>query len=238
MNTDTVAETIFYTVDVTCIRGRHFLAITRDWPPYEGDFALPGGYVDRGETALEAAVRELREETGVRITEGDLTLVGVYDDPGRDPRGRCISVAFVVLVPDSTTAQAGDDARAVQWVPLDGHSPLAFDHDRIVADARRKVAATKTDTFTVLSSCFSADLAALISEEAPQHITPSAFIDLVERARDALATASVGYLQEACEDLDAAVSHLTNALTSTEDEQRALLARARTHLRDALEATR
>jgi hypothetical protein len=79
-----------------------------------------------------------------------------------------------------------------------------------------------TDTFAALSDCFSTDLAALISEEAPQNATPTDFIDLVERVRDALGTASVGYLQDAHEDLDDAVTHLTDVLTSPAGDQRSL----------------
>ncbi|MDU9001678.1 hypothetical protein [Streptomyces mirabilis] len=95
-----------------------------------------------------------------------------------------------------------------------------------------------TDTFAALSDCFSAGLAALIGAEAPLNATPASFIDLVERVRDVLGTASVGYLQEAHEDLDDAVTYLTDALTSPAGDQRSLLAWARTHLRDAIETAR
>ncbi|MDX3764063.1 MULTISPECIES: hypothetical protein [Streptomyces] len=95
-----------------------------------------------------------------------------------------------------------------------------------------------TDTFAALSDCFSADLAALIGEEAPRNATPAGFIDLVERVRDVLGAAGVGYLQEAHEDLDDAVTCLTDALTSPAGDQRSLLAWARTHLRDAIETAR
>ncbi|MEV5598906.1 NUDIX hydrolase [Streptomyces sp. NPDC052496] len=134
MTTET--ETIL-TADVVCIRGSSVLLVERRYPPHAGQLALPGGYVDveRGETALTAAVRELAEETGVRVVEDDLTLVGVYDEPGRDPRGRFITVAYMVTVPDGTTARADDDAAAVMWAPLADPGDLAFDHSRIVADA-------------------------------------------------------------------------------------------------------
>ncbi|MFI6359530.1 hypothetical protein ACIBJF_44730 [Streptomyces sp. NPDC050743] len=78
----------------------------------------------------------------------------------------------------------------------------------------------------------------VLSEEAPQNPTPTDFIYLVERVRDVLATASVGCLQQASENLDSAVTYLTDALTSPPSDQRSLLAWARTHLRDAIEATR
>lgn len=131
-------ETIRYTADVVCIRGGDVLVIERGWDPHKGMDALPGGHVDSGETSRTAAARELLEETGVQVDAADLTLVGVWDAPDRDPRGRYITAAYVVTVPKETTARAGDDAAAVRWVPLDAPGPLAFDHGQIVATARRQ----------------------------------------------------------------------------------------------------
>lgn len=137
-------EIIRYTADVVAVRGMadpgaRLLTIRRGSPPHQGALALPGGHVDAGETSRAAAVRELREETGVTADEEDLILIGVFDAPGRDPRGRYVSVAYAVTVPDDTTATAADDADAVAWVPLDDPGPLAFDHSEIVAAARRFV---------------------------------------------------------------------------------------------------
>ncbi|WP_308072763.1 NUDIX hydrolase [Streptomyces bambusae] len=132
----TEIETIRYTADVVCLRGNDVLAIERGWAPYQGMFALPGGHVDAGETSRTAAVRELLEETGVRVSEDELTLIGVFDRPDRDPRGRYVSAAYLVTVPDHTTARAGDDAVAVRWLPLNAPGPLAFDHDAILHAAR------------------------------------------------------------------------------------------------------
>ncbi|WP_078624130.1 NUDIX domain-containing protein [Streptomyces monomycini] len=247
MNTDTVAETICYTADVVLRAAGgagHVLLIKRRWDPYAGRWALPGGHVDvhKGETSLAAAVRELKEETGVAVPAGDLWQVGAYDALGRDPRGRYVTVAYTATLPSPVPPAAADDAVDARWWPLNALPALAFDHGEILASAVSQWSATartsRTDTFAALSDCFRTDLAALVSEEAPQALTASGFIDLVERARDALSSASVGYLQEAAEDLDAAVSRLTDALTSSEDEQSALLARARIRLRDAIEATR
>lgn len=135
-------EAIRYTADIVCIRGNHILTIERGWPPHQGKLALPGGHVDPGETSLTAAARELLEETGVHVNTQDLTLIGVYDHPDRDPRGRYVSVAYKVTVPDETTAQAGDDAAAVHWIPLnDPNITLAFDHAQMVAVARNQAAA-------------------------------------------------------------------------------------------------
>ncbi len=118
----------------------HVLLIERGWDPYAGRWALPGGYLDAGETFAQAAVRELFEETGVRRPE-QFTQVGIYDAVNRDPRGRVVSVAFVAVLDHMPTATAGDDARTALWwslaevldpaTPL----PLAFDHGHIVTDA-------------------------------------------------------------------------------------------------------
>ncbi|MCX4486319.1 NUDIX domain-containing protein [Streptomyces anulatus] len=136
-HTDTF-ETIRYTADVVCIRGSDVLVIERGWDPHKGMSALPGGHVDPGESSRAAAARELAEETGVQVDASDLTLVGVWDAPDRDPRGRYITAAYLVTVPENTTARAGDDAAAVRWVPLDTPGALAFDHGQIVATARRQ----------------------------------------------------------------------------------------------------
>ncbi|MFB7263937.1 NUDIX domain-containing protein [Streptomyces nojiriensis] len=142
--TETMPETIRYTADVVCIRGGDVLVIERGWPPHQGKLALPGGHVDAGETSREAAARELLEETGVRIRPEALVLVGVYDAPERDPRGRYVTAAYTAVVPDDTTATAGDDAAAVRWVPLDTPGELAFDHGEIVRAAwRRQLAANR-----------------------------------------------------------------------------------------------
>ncbi|MFF1700056.1 NUDIX domain-containing protein [Streptomyces sp. NPDC058257] len=134
-------ETIRYTADVVCLRGDDVLVIRRGWEPHKDELALPGGHVDRGETSRFAAARELEEETGIRVAAEDLDRLDVYDRPDRDPRGRYVSVAYVVRVPEDTVAQAGDDATAVQWVPLAEPGTLAFDHAEILADARRHLLA-------------------------------------------------------------------------------------------------
>ncbi|MFH9425478.1 NUDIX domain-containing protein [Streptomyces sp. NPDC017529] len=110
------------------IRGRHFLAIDRDWDPYEGYLALPGGHVDRGETAPMAAVRELAEETGVHVAKDDLTLIDIYEDPDRDPRGRYVSAAFVVTVPKDTTPPS---RRRRPRRALDAAGPGRHHHPRL-----------------------------------------------------------------------------------------------------------
>ncbi|MFE4539626.1 NUDIX domain-containing protein [Streptomyces scopuliridis] len=127
-------ETIRYTADVVTVTsdGR-LLLIQRDWDPFEGDWALPGGHVDAGETSRAAAARELEEETGVRVAAEELRQIGVWDQPGRDPRGRYVTVAYLAVVPADTKAAAGDDARTARWWRPDSLPPLAFDHADIVA---------------------------------------------------------------------------------------------------------
>jgi len=121
------------TVDCVALdaQGR-VLLIKRGHPPFEGHYALPGGFVDVGETVEEACRRELLEETGVKA--GKLTLVGVYSDPARDPRGHTVSAAFLTRV-GSVKAIAGDDAAAAEWVAVGPRLKLAFDHRKILRDA-------------------------------------------------------------------------------------------------------
>nr|WP_202477828.1 NUDIX hydrolase [Streptomyces sp. SID5470] len=133
---DTTPEIIRLTADVVCARDGAVLLIERGWPPHKGRLALPGGHVDPGETSRTAAARELLEETGVHVDPDDLTLIGIYDTPDRDPRGRYVTAAYLVSVPADTTAQAQDDAAAICWKPLHDTGHLAFDHSEIVAAAQ------------------------------------------------------------------------------------------------------
>lgn len=123
-------------VDVIVQRGDQFLLIRRKYPPFEGELALPGGFVEEHETAEEAACRELREETNVTVSPDKLRLVGVFSAPKRDPRGRVISIAFHAVVPPSTFAIAGDDADRTVWLSKDEiqsrRDELAFDHAAIM----------------------------------------------------------------------------------------------------------
>jgi 8-oxo-dGTP diphosphatase len=113
---------------------RQILLIQRKAPPFAGKWALPGGFVDENEPLEAAARRELEEETGLKIS--DLTQVGAFGDPGRDPRGHTVTVAFLAVVPaGGQQVRAGSDAAVAQWFDLDGLPVLAFDHDRIIATA-------------------------------------------------------------------------------------------------------
>lgn len=138
MNTDTTEETIRYTADVVLLAAGHVLLIERGWDPYAGRWALPGGHVDAGETSLDASARELEEETGITVPVADLRQVGAFDAPGRDPRGRYVTVAYTATLPAPVQPTAGDDAAAARWWPLEGLPDLAFDHAEIVAAAARR----------------------------------------------------------------------------------------------------
>ncbi|MCO8303617.1 MULTISPECIES: NUDIX domain-containing protein [Streptomyces] len=133
----TETEPIRYTADVvTLTPDGNVLLIERDWPPYEGAWALPGGHVDPGESSREAAARELAEETGVHVTADDLREVGTWNKPGRDPRGRYSTDAYLAVVPADTQIVPGTDARTARWWPLDNlPKPLAFDHADILRAA-------------------------------------------------------------------------------------------------------
>jgi 8-oxo-dGTP diphosphatase len=108
--------------------------IRRKNPPYKGQLALPGGFVEYNETTEDAVLREVKEELGIKCRI--IRLVGVYSDPNRDPRHHTVSVVYE-LEPRSTKYKAGDDAASFEVVSLDDEevlSGLAFDHWRVVGD--------------------------------------------------------------------------------------------------------
>jgi len=123
------------TVVVTRERRPKVLLIRRKNEPFAGAWAIPGGFVVMDETLEDAARRELREETAVDPDE--LDQVYTFGDPGRDPRGRTISVVYVAEVdPEDVEPHAADDAAEVGWFPMDDLPPLAFDHKHILECAR------------------------------------------------------------------------------------------------------
>jgi 8-oxo-dGTP diphosphatase len=111
------------------------LLIQRGQDPFAGQWALPGGFVEADETLDTAARRELEEETGLKVAY--LEQFCAYGNPGRDPRGWTISVAYFALLAQDTAkvAQGGDDAAATSWFPVDRLPPLGFDHAEILAGA-------------------------------------------------------------------------------------------------------
>ena len=130
------------TVDVVVLtvvdRDLHVVLIRRHGEPYAGSWALPGGFKKPDETLHDAAVRELAEEAGI-AAPGRLLQFGAYGDPGRDPRGSVVSIAFLAVGPDVPDLVAGSDAADARlWrvsEVVDGTVPLAFDHHRILLDA-------------------------------------------------------------------------------------------------------
>ncbi|MFZ0699677.1 MAG: NUDIX hydrolase [Thermoplasmata archaeon] len=122
------------TADAVWIQGDRILLVRRGRPPFQGKWALPGGFVEMDETVEAAVARELREETGLRARPR--AIVGVYSGPDRDPRGSTTTVAFL-MVGRPGAPRGGDDAATAAWVPVGQARGLAFDHDRIVRDARR-----------------------------------------------------------------------------------------------------
>lgn len=140
------------TVDVVAFavqdRALQVLLVRRRFEPFAGMWALPGGFVEAGESLDAAAARELLEETGVRVV--GLEQVAAYGDPGRDPRRSTVTVAHLAVLREPAAVEAADDAADAAWLPVAqvlgrargtagrGRSQrvaLAFDHGRIVADA-------------------------------------------------------------------------------------------------------
>ncbi|WP_373058265.1 NUDIX domain-containing protein [Zunongwangia sp. H14] len=110
------------------------LLVKRKNDPFKGQWALPGGFMEDGEELEAAAKRELKEETGVEIKS--MEQIKAFGRPGRDPRGRMISIAFLSRIFCEEELKPGDDAGDAQWFELDKLPDLAFDHQEIITAAR------------------------------------------------------------------------------------------------------
>lgn len=122
-----------YTADCVVLNGADVLLIRRGKDPFKGQLALPGGFVNSGETSKAAAIRELSEETGLALEH--CKPIGVFDEPGRDPRGWVVSMAYTFRT-RQRLVKGGDDATEAIWVPVNRlGSKLAFDHLKIIDQA-------------------------------------------------------------------------------------------------------
>jgi 8-oxo-dGTP diphosphatase len=132
---------ISVTVDIVIFTLREsdlqVLLVKRKNPPFQGRWAIPGGFVEVDESLENAALRELHEETGV---EGmHIEQLYTFGNPGRDPRGRTVTVAYFALVPAPLAVQAGDDAAEAQWKSVYHLPAMAFDHSEIVNYALKRL---------------------------------------------------------------------------------------------------
>jgi len=125
----TVDAVIFYRKEDVL----NVLLIQRKNEPFKNQWALPGGFLEENENMEEGAKRELEEETGLKINK--LQQVGAFGTPGRDPRGRTISIAFVHLTNVEAKLKASDDAINAKWFNMNDLPELAFDHRAIISEA-------------------------------------------------------------------------------------------------------
>ena len=112
------------------------LLIQRGNPPFKGAWAFPGGFMNMDESTEQCAIRELEEETGLKVSK--VYQIGAYSKVDRDPRGRTITVAYLAIIDASMAVKGQDDAAKAQWFPLSTLPELAFDHDEIMWDAIKK----------------------------------------------------------------------------------------------------
>ena len=109
------------------------LLIQRGADPYKGSWAFPGGFMNMDETTEQCAIRELEEETGLRVS--NVHQIGAYSKVDRDPRGRTITVAYLAIIDKPVQVTGQDDAANAEWFPLSALPELAFDHAEIMRDA-------------------------------------------------------------------------------------------------------
>jgi 8-oxo-dGTP diphosphatase len=128
-------KTPLLAADALILFDEGIVLIRRRNPPYQGFYALPGGFVEVGETVEEAARREAKEETGLEITL--LKLIGVYSKPDRDPRGHVVSISY--LAEGRGEFAAGSDAGSAEVFDPEDLPPLAFDHAQIIRDGLEKL---------------------------------------------------------------------------------------------------
>ncbi|MBE3001341.1 NUDIX hydrolase [Nocardiopsis sp. HNM0947] len=154
--------TVLLAVDLVILTLRsstlHVLLVERGIEPHKGRSALPGGFLfDADEDLRTAAHRELSEETDLDAARLHLEQLGTYGDPGRDPRGRVVSVAYLAIAPELPEPEAGTDASAAAWTPveecLSGRTELAFDHRSILDDGLERARAELEHTSLATAFC-------------------------------------------------------------------------------------
>ena len=111
------------------------LLIQRGFEPYKGCWAFPGGFMNMDETTEQCAIRELEEETGLKVDT--ILQIGTYSKVDRDPRGRTITIAYLAIINEPVSVTGQDDAAKAEWWPLSVLPQLAFDHYEIMQDAIR-----------------------------------------------------------------------------------------------------
>ncbi len=129
------------TADCVVITNEHLpkvLLIQRGADPFKGAWAFPGGFMNMDETTEQCAIRELEEETGLKVST--VHQIGAYSKVDRDPRGRTITVAYLAIIDSPEEVKGQDDAAKAAWFPITELPPLAFDHYDIMQDALRAYA--------------------------------------------------------------------------------------------------
>ncbi len=123
------------TTDGIVIKNKKILLIKRKNPPFQGKWALPGGFVEYGETTEDAVVREVFEESGLKTKIHQ--LAGVYSDPNRDPRGHTITIVYILDIIDGEL-KADDDASDVKFFSVKNLPSLSFDHREIITEVLQR----------------------------------------------------------------------------------------------------
>ena len=135
---------IFMAVDAVILKTinktQYLLLIKRRNEPYQNDQALPGGFVEEDEDLEQAAVRELYEETQIKVHE--LVQLKAFGKPDRDPRNRVVSIAYLGFAAIDAEPIAADDAKAAEWFSVKELPNLAFDHEEIIKFALQKISNT------------------------------------------------------------------------------------------------
>lgn len=131
-----------FVTDAVIVREGRIVLIRRNNEPFKGKWALPGGFVEEGETAELCCQREAYEETGLKVRAK--RLIGVFSDPGRDPRGTVAAAYLCEIIGGKQETKGwklvgGDDAKAAKWFSLNKLPTLAFDHKKIIEEAKKLI---------------------------------------------------------------------------------------------------